>query len=178
MGRAGGRLVFALVVVGTLLTVPSGAWAGHQSAHFERSYEGSHTVVWGAPGQGGGFVGSVFCNAEADGPSTGACVRYKTGGFDHSGSDFEVTLTDFVFGQQTAFLVGFDITGSGNIDCTGSGGGPDRCFFGRGTVTGKVPDDAGDEVLWVYPATVHSSGFLCCPQSFATVGVIEITFSG
>ncbi len=166
-----------VVVALTLLVSSWGAGADHQPGHFMRSYEGSHTIVWGAPGQGGAFVGTVFCNADSDGLSTGACVRYKTGGFDHSGSQFEVTLTDLAFGRQTAFLVGFDLTGSGSIDCTGAGGGPDRCHFGRGTVTGSVPTDAGTPVLWVYPATVHSSAFPCCPQSFATVGDIEITFN-
>lgn len=88
-----------------------------------------------------------------------------------------MTLTDGVFAQQTSFLVAFDLTGSGNIDCTGSGGGPDQCNFGSGTVNGAIPSDAGNPVLWVYPATVHSLDLPCCPQSFATTGDIEITLT-
>ncbi len=164
-----------LAVAMLLATMTAGgAWAQSGSETFERSYEASHTVVWGSPGQGGGFIGSAFCNAEADGPSTGACLEY---GSSYAGGEFEVTLTDAVFGQQTSFLVGFDLTGSDKIDCTHEDGGPDACFFGSGTMNGTIPTDAENPVLWVYPATVHSSGLPCCPQSFATTGDIEITLT-
>lgn len=152
--------------------------AHHGQGHFLRSYEGSHTVAWGEPGQGGAFIGTVFCNQQADGPSTGACVAYGSGSVpDYSGHGFEVSLTDTLFGTGTAFLVGFDLTGDQAIDCTDQDGGPDLCFFGHGTVSGTVPEDAATKSLWVFPVTVHQSDSpLCCPQSFATTGSIEITF--
>lgn len=171
-----GVMLVAWLGVGLLVAAMTtgGVLDQSQPETFNRSYEASHTVVWGAPGQGGAFIGSVFCNAEADGPSTGACVAY---GSAYAGGTFAVTLTDAAFGQQTSFLVAFDVTGDGNIDCTGSGGGPDQCDFGSETLTGDIPADAGHPVLWVYPATVHSTGLPCCPQSFATTGDIEITLT-
>lgn len=169
-----------VLFVGLLLLVMAtgAASADHDQGHFLRSYEGSHTVAWGAPGQGGAFIGTALCNQQSDGPSTGACVGYGTGPVpDYSGHDFEVRLTDTVFGGSTAFLVGFDMTGDSAIDCTGQDGGPDVCYFGSGTVEGVVPEDAALKTLWVFPITMHqSSSPLCCPQSFATTGSIEITF--
>jgi hypothetical protein len=175
--QRGVSLAVAALLMAGLFLAPTAMASGFPQTTFTRSYEGSHTIAWGAPGEGGAYFGSVFCNQESDGPSTGACLRYVTpkGGF--SGWDFDVTLTDTVFAQNTAFLVGFDLNGSGNVDCTGPNGGPDLCFFGRGTVSGTVPTNAANPVLWVFPVTVHQSdSMLCCPQSFATTGQIVIEF--
>lgn len=157
--------------------------AGQAASHpftVERSYQASSTFAWGAPGQGGAFVGLAICNNDQDTfADTTGCVRYQGGAHGNlRGYDFEATLTDRVFDEDTAFLVGIDLTGNNNVDCTDDDGGPDACFFGHGTVTGTIPADADGEVLRVHPITVHNSvSPLCCPQSFATQGEIEIVFT-
>lgn len=163
------RLVVCIVL--GLLVVPVAS-----ATSFVRHYEASSTYVWGDPSVGGAFFGTMLCNRDVDGiADTGACVQYYVpgpGGYDHRGGDFTVTLTDTVFGSSTRYLVGFDLNGDRFSDCNGQRGPVEPCYLGQGTITGTVPSSG--EVMWIYPATVKSSGATCCPQSFATRGQITI----
>lgn len=163
------HLVVCLVLALLVLPVAS-------ATSFVRHYEASSTYVWGDPSVGGAFFGTVLCNRHGDAlTDTGACVRYYvpgTGGYDHRGGTFNVTLTDSVFGSSTRYLIGFDLNGDRFSDCNGQRGAAEPCYLGQGTITGTIPS-SGD-VMWIYPATIKSSGFTCCPQSFATRGQITI----
>lgn len=158
-----------LVLVLGLLLVPTAS-----ATTFVRQYEASSAYVYGAPGPGGAFVGTTFCNRDTDTVAdTGACVRYHQpgpGGWDHRGGTFTVTLVDMLYGTQTWFIMGFDLDGDRFVDCQGG----EPCYVGKGTITGTVPS-TGDS-LWIFPGTVKSSGAFCCPQSFATRGQITIEF--
>ena len=122
-------------------------------------------------------MGLAVCNNNQNTiADTTACVPYHSAIHDYRGWDFEVTLTDNVFGQNTAFVVGVDLTGNNDVDCTGEEGGPDLCIFGYGTVTGTIPSDAQGQIMRVHPATMHNGALLCCPQSFATQGTVGISF--
>lgn len=160
----------ALGLVVGLLLVPAVS-----ATTFVRHYEASSAYVYGGGSSGGGFAGTVFCNRDTDTVAdTGACVRYYQpgpGGWDHRGDTFTVTLKDAVFGTSTWYILGFDLNGDRFVDCNGG----EPCYVGKGTITGTVPT-TGDS-LWIFPGTVKSSGFLCCPESFATRGQITIAFS-
>ena len=155
---------FAIAVA--LLLVPVAT-----ATTFVRNYESATVAGEGDPTAGGTMVGTGICAGGQDRLwDSAACLNYyvPTAGIDFRGQAFTVTMQDAVHGQTTAALVQFDIDEDGRHTCLA----PDVCQFGKGIVTGIVPD-AG-RMLKVVPFAVHEDA---SGTRHGAAGQVHITFT-
>lgn len=140
---------------------------------FTRTYWASSTVGWGDPTDGGSYVGQVVCQGGRDSMTdTGGCVSYQVPGlYDFRGDAFTVAIEDQLFGDQTWALVVIHMDMSSTPDCL-----RDACYFGQGLIRGTIPAEAAGSLVRVMPMTVHSDSDPCCPDGFASSGLISVTF--
>lgn len=158
-------LLVALLPVGTA-----------HATSITRYYEASSTIVRGNA-TNYVFTGTITCNNVQDTlADTGACIALDYGPHNLRGHDFTVTVRDDTFDNTTWFVVGLDTNGDKVVRCTG-GNGPDLCWLAQDQVNGTIPAGTSADVIRVFPATLHTSGFPCCPTTGATEGRIVVAFT-